>query len=171
MGLHNNPRTTNEIVVEQHCPLLHSTKKDEKIEVEIQQNDDNGSICNNNGSSSASFTGSVFNLSTTIIGAGIMALPAAMKVLGLTIGIASIIFFALLSHTSLDILMRFSRVAKAQSYGDIMGCAFGSVGRLVFQISVLVNNFGILVVYIIIIGNLILLLYYLVLSFIIYLIN
>jgi sodium-coupled neutral amino acid transporter 2 len=171
MVLHNNPRTTtNEIVVEQHCPLLHSTKKDEKIEVEIQQNDDNGSICNNNGSS-ASFTGSVFNLSTTIIGAGIMALPAAMKVLGLTIGIASIIFFALLSHTSLDILMRFSRVAKAQSYGDIMGCAFGSVGRLVFQISVLVNNFGILVVYSIIIGNLILLLYYLVLSFIIYLIN
>ncbi|GAU51334.1 hypothetical protein TSUD_412810 [Trifolium subterraneum] len=153
MGIHKNPRTTNEIVGEQYSPLLHSNK-DDKIEVEIQQNDD-GFICNNNNNngSSASFTGSVFNLSTTIIGAGIMALPAAMKVLGLTIGIASIVFFALLSHTSLDILMRFSRVAKAQSYGDIMGCAFGSVGRLVFQISVLVNNFGILVVYSIIIGD------------------
>ncbi|KAF7806931.1 amino acid transporter AVT6A-like [Senna tora] len=31
----------------------------------------------------ASFVGPVFNLSTTIVGAGIMALPDAMKVLGL----------------------------------------------------------------------------------------
>jgi sodium-coupled neutral amino acid transporter 2 len=30
----------------------------------------------------ASFPGTVFNLSTTIIGAGIMSLPATMKVLG-----------------------------------------------------------------------------------------
>lgn len=152
MGIHNNPTTgTNEIVGEQYCPLL-QTKTDEKIEVEIQHGDD-GSNSNKNNESAASFAGSVFNLSTTIIGAGIMALPAAMKVLGLTIGIASIIFLALLTHTSLDILMRFSRVAKAQSYGDVMGYAFGSVGRLVFQISVLFNNFGILVVYIIIIGD------------------
>lgn len=147
MGIHNNPKGTKEIVIDE-CPLL----KDEKIEVEIEHGDD-GSNSNKNNESAASFAGSVFNLSTTIIGAGIMALPAAMKVLGLTIGIASIIFLALLTHTSLDILMRFSRVAKAQSYGDVMGYAFGSLGRLLFQISVLFNNFGILVVYIIIIGN------------------
>jgi len=159
MGIHNNPTGTNEIVGEQYCPLL-QTKTDEKIEVEIQHDDGDGSNSNKNNESAASFAGSVFNLSTTIIGAGIMALPAAMKVLGLTIGIASIIFLALLTHTSLDILMRFSRVAKAQSYGDVMGYAFGSVGRLVFQISVLFNNFGILVVYIIIIGNSILHLYH-----------
>ncbi|XP_039685452.1 amino acid transporter AVT6A isoform X2 [Medicago truncatula] len=122
MGIHNNPKGTKEIVIDE-CPLL----KDEKIEVEIEHGDD-GSNSNKNNESAASFAGSVFNLSTTIIGAGIMALPAAMKVLGLTIGIASIIFLALLTHTSLDILMRFSRVAKAQSYGDVMGYAFGSLG-------------------------------------------
>ncbi|XP_058747644.1 amino acid transporter AVT6A-like [Vicia villosa] len=153
MGKHNNPTGTSEVLIDE-SPLLQTTT-DDKIEVEIPHDDRSKSNSNNNGSSSssASFTGSVFNLSTTIIGAGIMALPAAMKVLGLTIGIVSIIFLALLTHTSLDILMRFSRVAKAQSYGDVMGFAFGSLGRLVFQMAVLLNNFGILVVYTIIIGD------------------
>ncbi|KAF7808985.1 amino acid transporter AVT6A-like [Senna tora] len=101
----------------------------------------------------ASFVGSVFNLSTTIIGAGIMALPAAMRVLGLGLGILAIVFLALLTETSLEILIRFSRVGKAGTYGELMRYAFGSVGRWVFQICVLVNNFGILVVYMIIIGD------------------
>ncbi|KAJ7943279.1 putative Amino acid transporter [Quillaja saponaria] len=103
--------------------------------------------------SGASFIGSVFNLSTTVIGAGIMALPAAMKVLGLGLGIGAIIFVALLTETSLEMLMRFSRVGKAGSYGEVMENAFGIAGRKVLQISVLINNVGILVVYMIIIGD------------------
>ncbi|XP_054810594.1 amino acid transporter AVT6A-like [Prosopis cineraria] len=105
------------------------------------------------GSQGASFSGSVFNLSTTIIGAGIMALPAAMKVLGLGLGIIAIVFLALLTETSLEILIRFSRIGKAGTYGEVMRYAFGSVGRWAFQICVLLNNFGILVVYMIIIGD------------------
>ncbi|XVF26540.1 hypothetical protein REPUB_Repub14bG0026200 [Reevesia pubescens] len=45
----------------------------------------------------ASFTVAVFNLSTTIVGAGIMALPATMKVMGLILRIAIIIFMAFLN--------------------------------------------------------------------------
>ena len=41
-----------------------------------------------------SFTALVFNISTSIIGAGIMALPATMKVLGLGLGIGMIMFVA-----------------------------------------------------------------------------
>ncbi|XP_061353232.1 amino acid transporter AVT6A-like isoform X1 [Gastrolobium bilobum] len=134
---HNNLIRTEQLV-EEESPLL-PRKRDEKIQ-------------GSNGSG-ASITGSVFNLSTTIIGAGIMALPAAMKVLGLALGIVAIIFLALLTETSLEMLMRFSRVGKAGTYGEVMGYSFGSFGRLVFQISVLINNFGILVVYMIIIGD------------------
>nr|AFK46918.1 unknown [Lotus japonicus] len=130
----------NEVAVE--SPLLTSNKDDD---------DDDDDEKNLRGAA-ASFTGSVFNLSTTIIGAGIMALPAAIKVLGVAAGIAAIIFLAFLTETSLDILMRFSRVGNARSYGDVMGYAFGWVGRLVLQISVLINNL-ILVVYVIIIGD------------------
>uniref|UniRef100_A0A6N2N1Y4 Amino acid transporter transmembrane domain-containing protein n=1 Tax=Salix viminalis TaxID=40686 RepID=A0A6N2N1Y4_SALVM len=69
----------------------------------------------------ASFTGAVFNLSTTIVGAGIMALPATMKVLGLVLGVALIIFMAFLTEASIELLLRFSRAGKSASYGGLMG--------------------------------------------------
>lgn len=101
----------------------------------------------------ASFSGAVFNLSTTIVGAGIMALPATMKVLGLIPGIAAIIFMAFLTDASIELLIRFSRASKSVSYGGVMGDAFGKYGRMFLQICVLVNNIGVLVVYMIIIGR------------------
>ncbi|MED6149139.1 Amino acid transporter avt6a [Stylosanthes scabra] len=139
MTLQNNHPRSDDDYANEHSPLL-PTKRN--------HGDGDG-----DGGGGASFVGSVFNLSTTIIGAGIMALPAAIKVLGLLLGISSIIFLAFLTDTSLDILLRFSRVAKAESYSHVMGSAFGKFGRMVLQISVLINNFGILVVYMIIIGD------------------
>ncbi|KAL7190654.1 hypothetical protein ACSBR2_022852 [Camellia fascicularis] len=101
----------------------------------------------------ASFTGAVFNLSTTIVGAGIMALPATMKVLGLVLGIVMIIFMAFLTEASIEMLLRSSRVGKTTSYGGVMADAFGKCGRIALQICVLVNNVGVLIVYMIIIGD------------------
>ncbi|KAL2340473.1 hypothetical protein Fmac_008413 [Flemingia macrophylla] len=103
--------------------------------------------------SNASVTGSVFNLSTTIIGAGIMALPAAIKVVGAAVGVGAVVLLAFLTHTSLEILLRFSRAAKASSYAQLMGSAFGACGTILFRLSLLLNNTGILVVYVIIIGD------------------
>ncbi|KAL0380978.1 UNVERIFIED_CONTAM: Amino acid transporter AVT6A [Sesamum angustifolium] len=101
----------------------------------------------------ASFSGAVFNLSTTIVGSGIMALPATMKVLGLILGVALIIFMAFLTEASIEFMLRFSRTAKAVSYGGLMEDAFGKYGRMAIQFCVLVNNVGGLVVYMIIIGD------------------
>lgn len=101
----------------------------------------------------ASFSGAVFNLSTTIVGAGIMALPATMKVLGLIPGILMIIFMAFLTEASIEMLLRFSRAGKTVSYGGVMGDAFGNIGRILLQLCVVVNNIGVLVVYMIIIGD------------------
>ncbi|CAJ1975468.1 unnamed protein product [Sphenostylis stenocarpa] len=143
----NGNRTGRKEVVDEEeesalaLPLLGSRERDD------------GSGSGSESKSKASVSGSVFNLSTTIIGAGIMALPAAMKVVGVVVGVAAIIFLAFLTHTSLEILLRFSRVAKASTYAHLMGGAFGSSGTLLFHLSVLLNNFGILVVYVIIIGD------------------
>ncbi|XP_022155039.1 amino acid transporter AVT6A-like [Momordica charantia] len=101
----------------------------------------------------ASFSGAVFNLSTTIIGAGIMALPAMVKELGLCLGVAMIIFMAFLTDASIELLLRFSRPRKSTSYGGLMGDAFGRYGKMALQICVLVNNIGVLTVYMIIIGD------------------
>ncbi|KAL2233478.1 probable sodium-coupled neutral amino acid transporter 6 [Sesamum indicum] len=101
----------------------------------------------------ASFTGAVFNLSTTIIGAGIMALPATMKVLGLGLGIALIVFVAVLTEFSVGLLLRFSKAGGSASYAGVMGDAFGDVGRRILQVCVVINNIGVLIVYMIIIGD------------------
>ncbi|CAA0822469.1 Transmembrane amino acid transporter family protein [Striga hermonthica] len=101
----------------------------------------------------ASYTGAVLNLSTTIIGAGIMALPAAMKVLGLGPGVAAIVLVAILTEVSLDFLLRFSKAGRAVTYGGVMGDSFGVVGKKLLQVCILTNNAGVLVVYMIIIGD------------------
>ncbi|XP_058115092.1 amino acid transporter AVT6A-like isoform X2 [Magnolia sinica] len=129
----------NKQVVDENAPLLPSKRAEDADHVD--------------GFSGASFAGAVFNLSTTIVGAGIMALPATMKVLGLGPGIAMIIFFAFLTEASINMLLRYTRAGRTVSYGGVMGDAFGRIGRILLQICVVVNNVGVLVVYMIIIGD------------------
>ncbi|KAK9924812.1 hypothetical protein M0R45_033161 [Rubus argutus] len=127
----------NKAIIDENAPLL------PKGEEDVGFDEFNG----------ASFTGAVFNLSTTIVGAGIMALPATMKVLGLGLGIAMIIFMAFLTEASIELILRFSRAGKSSSYGGLMGDAYGKYGKILLQVAVLVNNLGVLIVYMIIIGD------------------
>lgn len=102
----------------------------------------------------ASFSGAVFNLSTTIVGAGIMALPATLKQLGMIPGLAVIILAAMLTESSIDMVLRFSRASKSASYAGLVGDAFGGSARTLLQVCIVINNLGMLVVYMIIIGTL-----------------
>ncbi|KAG6736574.1 hypothetical protein POTOM_060559 [Populus tomentosa] len=97
--------------------------------------------------------GAVFNLTTSIIGAGIMALPATMKVLGLVLGFVLIIVMGILSEISVELLVRFSVRFKASSYGEVVRFALGKPAKVLSEICIIVNNAGVLVVYLIIIGD------------------
>lgn len=97
--------------------------------------------------------GAVFNLTTTIIGAGIMALPATMKVLGLVLGFVLIILMGVLSEISVELLVRFSVHCKASSYGEVVEFALGRPARILSEICIIINNAGVLVVYLIIMGD------------------
>ncbi|CAL9109465.1 unnamed protein product [Musa acuminata var. zebrina] len=134
----NNGQRRGKRILEEEAPLLPS-----KQEETGESDEFNG----------ASFAGAVFNLSTTIVGAGIMSLPATMKVLGLVPGILLIIFFAFFTEASIDMLTRFSRAGKTVSYGGVMGDAFGRTGKVLTQLCIIVNNVGVLIVYMIIIGD------------------
>lgn len=110
----------------------------------------------------ASFSGAVFNLSTTIVGAGIMAIPVAVKVLGLLPGLAIIPLAAFLTHASIDMILRAGRPPAtsdkpantvAPSYAAIVGDALGAPGGTLLQSCIILNNLGMLVVYMIIIGK------------------
>lgn len=101
----------------------------------------------------ASFSGAVFNLSTTVVGAGIMALPATMKQLGLIPGLIMIVLGAALTESSIEMILRFSRASKSATYSGLVSDAFGGPGRTLLQLCIVVNNLGMLVVYMIIIGT------------------
>lgn len=100
----------------------------------------------------ASYSGAVFNLSTTIVGAGIMALPETLKQLGTIPGLIVIILGAMLTQKSIEMILKFSRISKATSYANLAGQAFGGAGRTLLQVCIVINNVGTLVVYMIIIG-------------------
>ncbi|KAI3465226.1 hypothetical protein Pfo_021889 [Paulownia fortunei] len=101
----------------------------------------------------ASFTGAVFNLSTTIVGAGIMALPATLKQLGAIPGLITIVLAGMLTEKSIEIILRFSKAAKTSSYSGLAADAFSGAGRNLLQLCIVINNVGMLVVYMIIIGD------------------
>nr|XP_027189584.1 amino acid transporter AVT6B-like [Cicer arietinum] len=100
----------------------------------------------------SSFTGAVFNLSTTIVGAGIMALPAAVKQLGLIPGLVMIILCGALTESSVVMLLRFTRASKSSTYSGVVRDAFGGIGRFILLICIIFNNMGMLIVYMVIIG-------------------
>ena len=174
-----------------------------------------------------SLGGSIFNLSNTMIGAGMMALPAAMKVLGIITGSLALLFVALLTYASVMAMLRcalheaencdppgssfqeaapdgegggdntqsdtnggggvtFSAVpgtagsqdeedgvmvkaagivahsggtvrsrsdGERASYNRVVEATLGDWGRLVLQLSILLNNLGLLMVFLDIIGE------------------
>lgn len=106
-----------------------------------------------NSNTGSGIPGAVFNLATSIIGAGIMALPATMKVLGLVPGFFAIVVMGFLSEISIELLVRFSVLSKSASYGEVVESALGFPMRILSEICVIVNNAGVLVVYLIIIGD------------------
>ncbi|MCL7029152.1 hypothetical protein MKW94_029186 [Papaver nudicaule] len=101
----------------------------------------------------ASVSGAVFNVSTSIIGAGIMSIPATLKVLGVIPAILLILFIAVLSDVSVDFLLRFTSSGKSTSYAGLMGESFGRSGSVGLQICIMVTTLGTLIIYLIIIGD------------------
>lgn len=101
----------------------------------------------------ASVPGAVFNLATSIIGAGIMSLPAAVKVLGVAPALVLLAGAAFLADASAEFLMRYGGTRGAWSYAAAMGDAFGRVGSAALQVCVALTTAGTLTVYLDIIGN------------------
>ncbi|KAL5732936.1 hypothetical protein ACOSP7_032281 [Xanthoceras sorbifolium] len=101
----------------------------------------------------ASVSGAVFNVSTSIIGAGIMSIPATLKVIGVIPAFVLILIIAWLAEISVEILLRFTHSGDSTTYAGVMRESFGRVGSVAVQICVLITNLGCLIVYLIIIGD------------------
>ncbi|OMO49997.1 Amino acid transporter, transmembrane [Corchorus capsularis] len=89
-----------------------------------------------------SVSGAVFNVSTTIIGAGIMSIPATLKVLGVIPAFILIVVIAWLADISVEFLMKFTYAGKSTTYAGVMRESFGRLGSVLVQICVMTNNLG-----------------------------
>ncbi|XP_038984092.1 amino acid transporter AVT6E [Phoenix dactylifera] len=158
------PITSSSIELQSPNPIAHQPPTSEKIPtvVEFVNGEEDGDdfddlplILDTGRAASAGsgIPGAVFNLATSIIGAGIMALPATMKVLGVAVGFVSLILIGILSEISIELLVRFSAHCKASSYGDVVQAALGRPSRIASELCIIVNNAGFLVVYLIILGD------------------
>ncbi|KAF3433311.1 hypothetical protein FNV43_RR24413 [Rhamnella rubrinervis] len=101
----------------------------------------------------ASFTGSILNISTTMVGAGIMSIPATMKVLGIIPGFLLILIVALTVEVTVEFLLRNTRPGKSNTYAGMVAESFGRFGSLSVQICVIISNLGCLIIYFIIVGD------------------
>lgn len=100
-----------------------------------------------------SVSGAVFNVATSIIGAGIMSIPATFKVLGVIPAFVLIVIIACLTDISVDILMRYTHAGETSTYAGVMRESFGRAGSVAVQLCVMITNLGCLIIFLIIIGD------------------
>jgi len=81
-----------------------------------------------------------------------MSLSAVMKILGVIPGILLLLVFGVLAEYSIQVLLRFSDDGRAFTYAQLMEDAFGRMGNILLQISVVVCRTGICIIYLIILG-------------------
>ncbi|KAL2558399.1 Transmembrane amino acid transporter family protein [Forsythia ovata] len=101
----------------------------------------------------ASIPGAVFNVATSIIGAGIMSIPATLKVLGVFPAFVLIAVIAFLVDISVEFMLRFTYSGESRTYAGLMRESFGKAGSVAVQIAVMITNLGCLIIYLIIIGD------------------
>lgn len=92
-------------------------------------------------------------LAATIIGAGIMALPRAFATLGLVLGGGLLVVIFSLSFFSLGALVRAAEAAQKWTYAGLTKSQFGDRGAAALQASIILNNSGSMIIYLIIIGD------------------
>ncbi|XP_059627918.1 amino acid transporter AVT6C-like [Cornus florida] len=101
----------------------------------------------------ASISGAIFNVSTSMVGAGIMSIPATLKVLGIIPGFIAILIVAFLVEVTVEFLLRYTHSGESNTYGGLMAESFGKLGSVALQVCVIVSNLGALIIYLIIIGD------------------
>lgn len=110
----------------------------------------------------SSLYGAIFNFTNCIVGAGAIGLGGAFADSGGLISAVTILFFALLTKLSLDLVVILSvensvnnneQQSRSASYEELGELAFGRVGRLAVLLSKFLYSFGCLVAYIIVVKD------------------
>lgn len=99
-------------------------------------------------------TGTSLNLMNTMIGAGLMALPHVFAMTGLVLGVVLTIIVTFFMYYCSSVLIRRAHYSGHRTYTEVAREELGWFSGAIIQWSIILNNGGVLVVYLIIIGDL-----------------
>eukprot|EP01135_Chromosphaera_perkinsii_P008854 Nk52_evm1s1489 gene=Nk52_evmTU1s1489 len=94
-----------------------------------------------------------FNFTNSIIGAGIIGLPLAMREAGLPFGLILMIIIGVIVAYTVDLLPRLGKMAGKNNYPDLCYHAFGKWGFYYMGIMQFLFPFGAMIAYLVIIGD------------------
>jgi len=103
--------------------------------------------------SKSSLLGTYANLVNTIVGAGIIGIPYALKESGLVMGLILILVVAVLTDKSLRMLIETGKSVDATSYERLMEAVFGRPGFVFISMNMLIMSYGAMVCYMLIIKD------------------
>ncbi len=101
----------------------------------------------------SSVCSAIFNLTNTIIGAGVLSLPFAFKHTGVVLGPLILFLVYILVLYSCRLLISCSKLTGGKTYMEIAHRAYGPRGVLATQLSIIVSTFGACTGYLVIIGD------------------
>lgn len=97
-----------------------------------------------------------FNLAKVTLGAGMLAIPRAFYLFGTIMGTATLLVVGALTYFTLAGLVSATKVTRARNYGSLVEIVCGRTARVVLQGAVFFNCFGIMVVFLVVVADILL---------------
>jgi len=154
------------VYIDSNSLSLNENKITEVIddEIVIYDNDDQARLINNGevdinlkdnilNAEKSSIFGSTFNFTNSIIGAGVIGMPLAMKEAGLVSGIILLILLTLLVDWTVGVLIKDSKLSGQKTYQGLMYFCYGKFGFLIISIFQFIFAYGGMCAYSIIVGD------------------
>eukprot|EP01080_Neovahlkampfia_damariscottae_P005344 gene5344-9153_t len=124
--------------------------QNDKINVQIQ---DEPNIEDTKEIATASIFNSVLNATNTVVGYSIVTLPYVFYLNGIVLGSILFIFFGCLNYYVLSLLTHATAVSKQYSFKGIATYSFGNKSGIVLEFILMIQMFGISVIYSMIIAQ------------------
>ena len=92
-------------------------------------------------------------IANTIMGAGILSIPTIMNYLGLPCGIIFVMFMAVSTLFSVNLLIKCHEITGKSGYSMFAKITMGTVGSILIKVVIIINNLGICICYFRIFGE------------------
>lgn len=112
-----------------------------------------GSLSAESSFSGRDFADATLNLVNSIIGGGMLALPFALRNCGVLFGALLILGFFFLSWYTGVLMTRVGSLGHGTTVADMSQAAFGTPGRVLAELSIILSCFGATVGYLVIVGD------------------